>query len=104
MFMVLMIILKRSHVIANLIKKFHKAKIENQNSVTIWGTGKPTRDFIYVDDVADACIFLMNNYNSSDAINIGSGCEVSIQKLASFVKKQLDLNVKLYMTIQNQTV
>ena len=46
----------------------------------------------------------MNNYNSSDAINIGSGCEVSIQKLASFVKKQLDLNVKLYMTIQNQTV
>lgn len=70
------------HVIAGLIKKFHREKI-----VKIWGTGKPKREFLYVDDIADACIFLMNRYNDRGVINIGGGTEVSIKELAELLKK-----------------
>lgn len=78
---------KEGHVIANLIKKFYKAKKRKDSSVAVWGTGKPRRDFLYVDDLADACIFLMNRYNNSEIINVGSGNDVSIRKLASLIKK-----------------
>lgn len=75
-----------SHVIPSLIMKFHKAKIEMCRFIEIWGSGKPVREFIYVDDLAEACIFLMKNYNSSNIINIGSSEEISIEKLAYLIK------------------
>lgn len=76
-----------SHVIPALIRKFHDAKISRKSSVTIWGTGSPCRDFIYVDDVAEASLFLMQNYNEPDIINIGTNREVPIKKLAQAVKE-----------------
>lgn len=82
--------LENSHVIPALIKKFHRAKIEKKIRVTIWGTGKPRRGFLYVDDLADACLFLMKNYNSSEIINIGSGVDVSIRKLAELIREIVD--------------
>ena len=77
------------HVVASLIGKFHKAKAKGikQSSITIWGTGKPRREFLYADDVASACIFLMNTYNSSEIINIGGGRDISIAELAAILKK-----------------
>src|SRR3990170_1119255 len=75
-----------SHVIPALIKKFHKAKIKREREVVIWGTGRPIREFLYVDDLADACIFLMQNYDESEGINVGVGEEVSIKELAFLVK------------------
>ena len=75
------------HVIPNLIRRFYEAKREKEESVTIWGTGKPRRDFLYVDDLADACIFLMDKYNKSEITNIGSGSDISIGKLATLIKK-----------------
>lgn len=74
------------HVIAGLIKKFHQAKMKN-GVVKIWGTGRPRREFLYVNDVADACIFLMNKYNKNEVINIAGGKEVSIRQLADLLKK-----------------
>lgn len=82
--------LENSHVLPGLIRKFHEAKINNAQMVNIWGTGTPKREFLYSDDLADACIFLMNNYNDSEIINIGSGEEVSIQDLAEAIKKTVD--------------
>lgn len=76
-----------SHVLPALIRRFHEAKLSNAKEVTIWGTGKPLREFLYVDDLADACIFLMNHYQSNDTINVGSGNEVSILELANTVKE-----------------
>lgn len=76
-----------SHVIPALIMKFHNAKHEKKNVVTIWGTGRPMREFIYADDIADACLFLMRHYDDPAPINIGSGEEVSIQELAFLVKE-----------------
>lgn len=76
---------KHSHVIAALIAKFHKAKVNQAIEVTIWGTGSARREFLYVDDAADACVFLMENYNSSEHINIGSGKDISILELAELV-------------------
>lgn len=80
---------EQGHVIAGLIKKFHQAKKKNPKNgiVKIWGTGKPKREFLYIDDVAEACIFLMENYDGKDLINIGGGEEVSIKKLARLLKK-----------------
>lgn len=78
---------KDSHVIPALLDKFHKAKVENLPSVTVWGTGNPRREFIFVDDVAEAAIFLMNNYNNSEFINIGSGKDISIKDLATTIKR-----------------
>ena len=81
-----------SHVIPSLIGKFHRSKIEKKKYVTVWGTGRPLRDFIYVDDLADACLFLMRHYNGSDIINVGSGCGVSIRELACTIKKITGFN------------
>ncbi len=79
--------LENSHVIDALIRKFHEAKESANREVTIWGTGEPKREFLYIDDLADACIFLMNNYNNPELINIGSGEDISIKELAVLVKK-----------------
>lgn len=79
--------LKSSHVLPALIRKFHEAKVSGSNVVEVWGTGKPLREFIYVDDMADACIFLMENYNEEQHVNIGTGEEVSIRTLAEIVKE-----------------
>lgn len=78
--------LDNSHVIPALFRKFHEAKVKKHSAVTIWGTGSPIREFIYVDDLADACLFLMRNYNSPEIINIGSCEEISIKNLAYFIK------------------
>ena len=74
-----------SHVIAALIRKFHEAKRNNNDEVIIWGTGSARREFLYVDDAAEACMFLMDNYNNSEHINIGSSEDISILKLAKLV-------------------
>ncbi len=79
--------LENSHVLPALIRKFHLAKEANHPSVTVWGTGKPLREFMFADDLANACIFLMNEYNESGFINIGTGEEVSIHELAHLVKE-----------------
>ncbi len=78
--------LQSSHVLPALIRKFHEAKVNNQPTVEVWGTGTPLREFIYVDDMADACIFLMENYDGEQHVNIGTGEEVSIRQLAETVK------------------
>ena len=75
------------HVIPSLLNRFHQAKIKNSPSVTIWGSGNVRRDFIYVDDVADACVFLMEKYNSSELINIGAGIDISIKELSFIIKE-----------------
>lgn len=78
---------ENSHVLPALIRRFHEAKINNAETVTIWGTGKPYREFLYVDDLAEACVFLMNNYSGSETVNIGTGKEVTIKELALLVKE-----------------
>ena len=79
--------LKNSHVLPALIRKFHEAKVNNSEAVEVWGTGTPLREFLYVDDMADACVFLMENYDGEQHVNIGTGEEVSIRKLAETVKE-----------------
>ena len=79
--------LNNSHVLPALIRKFHTAKLENQLQVEIWGTGTPLREFLHVDDLATACLFLMKNYNEELFVNIGSGTDISIKDLALLVKK-----------------
>ena len=74
--------LNNSHVLPAMIRKFHEAKIEGKQSVELWGTGTPMREFLYVDDLADACIHLMLNYNDSEIVNIGTGQDVTIKELA----------------------
>ena len=78
--------LKNSHVLPALIRKFHEAKVNNSDVVEVWGTGTPLREFLYVDDMADACVFLMENYDGEQHVNIGTGEEVSIKELAETVK------------------
>lgn len=78
---------KNSHVIPAMIHKFHEAKSQNLSEVEIWGTGNPLREFMYVDDLADACLFLMQHYNERQFINVGTGEEVSIAQLAKAVKE-----------------
>jgi len=78
---------ENSHVLSAMIRRFHEAKVHGSSFVTVWGTGTPKREFLFSEDLADACIFLMDNYTSSDTINVGSGQEVSIMKLASKVKE-----------------
>lgn len=79
--------LNNSHVLPALIRKFHTAKVENQLQVEIWGTGTPLREFLHVDDLAAACLFLMKNYNEELFVNVGSGIDISIKDLALLVKK-----------------
>lgn len=79
--------LNNSHVMPALIRKFHEAKVNNAEKVEVWGTGTPLREFLYVDDMADACVFLMENYDGEEHVNIGTGEEVSIRQLAEIVKE-----------------
>lgn len=79
--------LETSHVLPALIRKFHEAKVNNMSNVEIWGSGRPLREFLYVDDMADACVFLMENYNGAEHVNIGTGDEISIENLARLIKE-----------------
>lgn len=79
--------LKHSHVLPAMIRKFHEAKINKDPNVTLWGTGNVYREFLYVDDMADACVYLMENYDSPEIINIGIGEDLTIRDLASIVKE-----------------
>lgn len=79
--------LENSHVLPALIRKFHTAKVEGESSVEMWGTGKPLREFLHVDDLADACYFLMENYNEKGFVNVGTGSDVSILELAQLIKE-----------------
>jgi len=75
-----------SHVLPAMIKRFHEAKVNNLDEVAIWGSGKPLREFLFADDMADASIFLMENYHEKEFINIGTGKEISISNLAELIK------------------
>lgn len=77
--------LHTSHVLPGIMHRMHAAKVAGQDSVTLWGTGTPTRDFLYSDDLADACIFLMNNYSGGVALNIGTGPEIHLNELANMI-------------------
>jgi GDP-L-fucose synthase len=79
--------LQYSHVLAALLRKFHEAKMNDQPQVTVWGTGSPLREFLHATDMADACVYLMQNYNDEGFLNIGSGQEISIKDLASLIKE-----------------
>jgi GDP-L-fucose synthase len=78
---------ENSHVIPGLIRRFHEAKISGAKEVVVWGTGKALREFLYVDDLADACVYLMNTYSGNETVNIGTGKEISIAELAEIIKK-----------------
>jgi GDP-L-fucose synthase len=77
--------LETSHVLPALIRKFHEAEEQNKPYVEIWGTGKPMREFLHVDDMADACFFLMQNYNEKQFVNIGTGRDITIKELAETI-------------------
>jgi GDP-L-fucose synthase len=79
--------LNNSHVLPALIRKFHTAKVQNDPAVEVWGTGTPKREFLHVDDLADACFFLMQNYDQEEFLNIGVGDDISIKDLALMVKE-----------------
>jgi GDP-L-fucose synthase len=78
--------LYNSHVLPTLIRKIHESKKNNVDFVEIWGTGTVRREFLYIDDLAEGCVFLMNNYNNGEIINIGTGEDVSIKELANIIK------------------
>lgn len=84
--------LENSHVLPALIRKFHEAKINNSKTVECWGTGSPRREFLYSDDLADALIFLMNNYNENDIINIGYGEDLTVKEIANKIKSTINYN------------
>lgn len=79
--------LESSHVFPALIRKFHEAKVNGDPEVTVWGTGTPIREFLFVDDLAEACVYLMNTYEDSKIVNIGTGVGVTIRELAESIAK-----------------
>lgn len=89
--------LNNSHVLPAMLRKFIVAKRKGLSSVTIWGTGNPKREFLHADDLADACLFLMENYNDSGLVNIGLGDDISILKLAHLVKKTVGFEGQILM-------
>jgi GDP-L-fucose synthase len=78
--------LNNSHVLPALLRKFHTAKVEGTPSVEVWGTGSPMREFLHVDDLAEACVYLLNNYDEKQFVNIGTGTDVTIKELAETIK------------------
>lgn len=78
---------QNSHVLPAFIRRFHEAKASGQKKVVCWGTGSPMREFLYVDDLADACVFLMNTYSGAETVNVGTGKELSIRSLAELVAR-----------------
>jgi len=92
--------LNNSHVLPAMIRKFHEAKLEGKNEVEIWGTGTPKREFLYVDDLADACHHLMLNYNDSEIVNIGTGEDVTIAELAVGIKNIVGFEGDIYFNTE----
>ncbi|MFZ3085835.1 MAG: NAD-dependent epimerase/dehydratase family protein, partial [Candidatus Hydromicrobium sp.] len=86
---------KSSHVIPALIKKFHDAKINNQSEVIVWGTGKATREFLYVEDCAEAIVLATEKYDKPDPVNIGAGFEISIKDLAEKIRQIIGFKGKI---------
>ncbi|WP_433901715.1 GDP-L-fucose synthase [Sphingobacterium puteale] len=86
---------QNSHVLPALIRRFHEAKINNLDEVVIWGTGTPLREFLFSDDLADACVFLMNNYDEKQFVNIGIGEDLSIKDLAELIKDVIGYTGKI---------
>jgi GDP-L-fucose synthase len=84
--------LKNGHVLPSLIRKAHMAKINNEDSMEVWGTGQALREVMYVDDLADCCTYLMNHYEGGELINIGSGQEYSIKEIAEIIKEVVGFN------------
>lgn len=80
---------EHSHVLPALIRRFHEAKEQGLTAVTCWGTGSPLREFLYVDDLADACVYLMKNYSGNETVNLGTGKELTIKELTEMVAKVL---------------
>ncbi|GAA4463696.1 GDP-L-fucose synthase [Nibrella saemangeumensis] len=87
--------LQNSHVLPALIRKFHEAKVNSQPYVEVWGTGSPRREFLHADDLADACVFLMKNYNDAPFVNIGTGEDTTIQELAEQIKETVGFEGEL---------
>ena len=87
--------LETSHVLPALIRKFHEAKLKNEKKVMVWGSGKPKREFLHTDDLAEACFFLMKNYNSFEIINAGTGEDITIKDLAEKIKKNVGYEGKI---------
>jgi GDP-L-fucose synthase len=92
--------LNNSHVLPAMIRKFHEAKLEGKDKVEIWGTGTPKREFLYVDDLADACHHLMLNYNDSEIVNIGTGQDVTIAELAVGIKNIVGFEGDIYFNTE----
>lgn len=88
--------LQNSHVLPALLRKFHEAKLNNESTVEVWGTGTPLREFLHASDMADACVFLMENYNEKGFLNIGSGKEISIKDLALLIKEIVGFRGEIY--------
>ncbi len=86
---------EHSHVVAALIRRFHEAKITNASTVVVWGTGTPRREFLYVDDFADACVFVLKNYSNSQFINIGFGKDLTIAEFAQTVAEVVGFRGKI---------
>ena len=87
--------LNNSHVLPALISKFHDAKASSRSEVEVWGSGTPLREFLHVDDLADACYFLMENYNDNEIVNIGSGREITIKDLANLISEIVGFEGKI---------
>jgi len=91
--------LEKSHVLPALLRKFITAKRNNESSVTLWGTGSPLREFLHVNDLAEACVFLMETYNEKGLVNIGSGTDITIKDLALLVKKIVGFEGEIVLDI-----
>ena len=87
--------LQNSHVLPALLRKFIEAKQNNASEVVVWGSGTPMREFLFVDDLAEACVFLMQNYNDAETVNIGTGEDVTIKELAETIKKTVGFEGEL---------
>ena len=87
--------LNNSHVLPAMIRKFHEAKINSQASVELWGSGTPMREFLHADDLADACVYLMETYSEPELVNIGTGQDVTIKELAEMIQKTIGFEGKI---------
>ena len=87
--------LNSSHVLPALLRKFHEAKISKSSEVTVWGSGKPLREFMHCDDLANALLFLLKNYSDYEHINVGSGDEVSIRELVDVIAEVVGFEAKI---------
>jgi GDP-L-fucose synthase len=84
--------LENSHVLPALMRKFHEARESGAESVPVWGSGEPRREFLHVDDMADACVFLMQNYSDADIVNVGWGKDISIAELAHLISETVQFS------------